>query len=382
MNSMLNSLLGIQGGGANDSWQLDQQIKQIQDQLSNMSNYQGVDPSKFFGTLGSALIGPDGQVKSLGDVEAQGYVAGTQGGAGKPGDMGKPGTVAGKQVGTAPGSTNAAAASAANGGKTGNAMWDAFMQGTGGSYGKGDGIRGSWHRWLADVWKNSIGSYTAAYNKALETDKGNQAVRQEQQQQLQYQLDNLNHAKQQLGGDSQGQGGGGTPLLDYLNNAGNMQNSAVAKQLSDQQSLAQQQASHMGMMNSSQAELAKGGNAIQAGQMQNQNARQNWQDKMSMIQWLQGSQAQQANQNAQNAQTQLGFTGQGLGVGTHMSDMEAQRQAAQAGYQNAFTMGQANMDSARANAAMIGMGQAGSALGQYYGQQSQKQTPKPANGAS
>lgn len=349
MNSMLNSLLGIQGGGQNDTFQLDQQIKQVQNQLANMRGNDGALAQKFFGPLAEAVLDPNtGKPYTLEQMRSMGL-----------NNSGSTGSKNNKDF------------------RGSGALWTQFVNDTGGKYGGSGKIEDAWSRWITDLYKNNLMPQIQSYNKAQETNVGNEAVRKEQTQALEAQLESLTHAKTQLSGGAGGAGGAGghgQPLLDYLTNAPNMQRSEVAKQLGDQQSMAHQQASRMGMMNSSQAELARGANAINAGQAMNQNARQNWQDRMNMISWLQGNQTQQANQAAQSAQTQLAFTGQGLGVGTHISDMEAQRQAAQAGYNSSYTMGQANLDSARANAQMQGMsqgfGQLAQGIGNYYGQRS------------
>jgi hypothetical protein len=153
----------------------------------------------------------------------------------------------------------------------------------------------------------------------------------------------------------------------------------IQKNLSDAQSLGQQRAARMGMGFSSQNELAQGANAINAATAMNNASRQNWQDQLSMMDWLRGGQAQAANQKVQMGQTQLGFTGQGYGINTHQLDMDAQRQAALAGLGATYTMGQANLDSARQNAMMQGMGGIAQGLGSYYGQQSRPgQNPQQA----
>jgi hypothetical protein len=384
MNSMLNSLLGI-GGGGNDSFQLDQQIKQVQQQLDNMKTGSGSLADKYFGPLAQALLDPKtGKPLTLEQIRQQGFAVGTMGPLAASANKNwnpKTGAPSGVDTETTKNLKDGSVGvpnSLSNAPR--NALWDQFVNDTGGKYGDSGNITDAWTRWLNDIYSQHIQPKIQEYNKALETDTGNQALRKEQQQGLENQLAQLTHAKEQIYGSGSGatgnggQAGAGNPLLDYLTQAPNMQRNEIAKQLSDQQSLARQQASRMGMMNSSQSELAQGNNAINAGQAMNQNARQNWQDRMNMISWLQGNQTQQANQATQNAQTQLAFTGQGLGVGTHASDMEAQRQAAQAGYNSSYTMGQANLDSARQNAQMQAMNQGFGALaqgvGNYYGQQS------------
>src|SRR5574343_596685 len=378
-DSMLNQLLGI--GGGDPMADLDARIKEYQDKLANLGDYKGVVADKYFGKdLGSALIDEKGNLKDFSTL----VNAGMQGAGGKRIYYKPDGTVwegdhtpsamemmqLGLKVGNLP----------ENQLNMDNPLVKAFMAQYQGKYGKGGDIADNWYRFVKDVKNNFLDKQNQEYEQARRADEGNQAVRKEQAQAIQRQLDSLTRAKSQYGQAGQG-GSSSNSLLGYLTNAPNIQRMEIQKNLSDANSMANQSASRMGMSFSSQNELAKGGNAINSAVAMNNASRQNHQDTMSMMDWLRGGQAQAANQKVQNAQAQLGFTGQGYGLNTHQLDMEAQRQAAAAGLNTSYAFGQANLDSARQQAMMQGLGGSGQGLGSYYGSQSQaKQNPQQLGG--
>jgi hypothetical protein len=368
-DSMLNQLLGI-GGGGDISGDLDQQIKELQAKLAGMGDYRGVVADKYFGKdVGSALIDEKGNLKDFATLVNEGLKG--KGGKriyynpdGTPWEGDHEPSAAeqmrlGLQVGNLP----------ENQLNMDNPLVKQFLAQYQGKYGEGGDIADNWYRFVKDAKNNFFDKQNAEYEQARRADEGNQAVRKEQAAAIQSQLDRLTRAKAQFG---QGGGqGGGNSLLGYLTNAPNIQRMEIQKNLSDANSMANQRAARMGMSFSSQNELAKGGNAINAAVAMNNANRQNYQDTMSMMDWLRGGKAQANNQRVQNAQSQLGFTGQGYGINTHQLDMEAQRQAAAAGLNTSYAFGQANLDSARQQAMMQGLGGVAQGLGSYYGSQSQ-----------
>lgn len=364
-NSMLNQLLGI--GGGDPTADLDAQIKALQDKLAGMADYKGVVGKKYFGDNASAVIGEDGNMKDFATLVNEGFKNKT----GRTYNVDDFGKQKADRYGT-PVMTNTAEAQF----DMNNPLVKEFMARYNGQYGKGGDIADSWYRFVKDWQANFGDKYKAEYEQARRADEGNQAVRKEQARAIQQQLDALTRAKAQYGQAGQG-GGGGNSLLGYLTNAPNIQRMEIQKNLSDANSMANQKAARMGMSFSSQNELAKGGNAINAATAMNNASRQNWQDQLSMMDWLRGGQAQAANQKVQQGQAQLGFTGQGYGINTHQLDMDAQRQAAQAGLQATYTMGQANLDSARQQAMMQGTYGAMESLGQNWANYN-KNNPKPA----
>lgn len=330
--SLLNELMGFGGGAAGVNPQamaIDQQIAKLQDALnSQRRNVQQIDMTKY-GVLPEWLR-PDGSLKSLDEVL---------------GDANRNDSWLNKQY-----------------------------LALGGHYGKG-----GFAQFVKDAYARNIQPAYASYSKVMDAERGNAAVRDENEQSILRQIAGLQNIKGQVTGAQAGAGGQSNSLMDYFRQAPGAQRMAVAKQLEDQNSLGQQRANRMGMGFSSQNELARGANAINAELALNQMAGQNFDQRLKLMDWLRGGQQQAQQTQLQQAGLGLQYAGQGLGVTQGQQAMQNQRDAANIGLQTQYQMGNANMQQQSQLAQQQALAGIGAGLGAYYGRQQPGQAPASAN---
>lgn len=328
--SLLNELMGVSGGGSvatstPQSFAIDQQIQKLQDALaSQRANVPKIDVSKY--GLHESWLNPDGNLKSLQEIM----------------DLAK----------------------------SNKDPWFAQeYQALGGHYG-----RGGFDQWLRDAYNRNIKPAYASYAKIADAERGNAAVRSENEQSILRQIAGLQNIKQQITGVQQAtqqvSGGRSNSIIDYLNQQPNMQRMQVEKQLADQNAISQQRANRMGMGFGSQNELAQGANRINAELGLNQMAGQNFDQRLKLMDWLRGGQQQAQQQQLQQAGLGLQYTGQGLGVSTGQQALQNQRDAANIGLNVQYQQGQQALAQANQNNLMNSYAGIAQGLGNYYGRTS------------
>jgi hypothetical protein len=245
-----------------------------------------------------------------------------------------------------------------------NPIYQEFLNQTGGSYGKGDG----YNNWLKDAYARSIGPAQETLKKALQVSKGNEAVYNQQMAAEQQKLDQLKNIQTQVGAS----GGTANPMLSYLEHGPNQAN-YISQQVTDQYNNANRlqdaQLAARGMGSSSMSEIGGANNANMLAQgilgAQVAGATNNYNDRLKMLQFLQGNKAQ-ANQQENS---QMGLYNQQMGMGQGV----AQNQASALDSKNAAQIGlnlqtnQANLNASQANQAQQNnaWGSVGSAMGNY-----------------
>lgn len=169
--SMLNDLLGIGGGAADQGYQLDQQMKQIQQQLDAMNNYKGLDAKKYLGAFAPDVVNADGSAKSLNDITKdvdvngplfQAFLQNMQ--------ISLPRDANGKVL-----LPKDAAGSSFQGQFAANNPHGKNPK-TGADIAMAYNVYGDWDKWVQHHYKNELKSQIEAYNKAQQQDQDRKSV--------------------------------------------------------------------------------------------------------------------------------------------------------------------------------------------------------------